>query len=244
MNRDWHGIIGQIQPDLTVEGGDSACWMGHWLYLNDGACPRTDWTTKKYVDWFQVRPGAFVRHPDPAMTYHGFGAYYNGPYDGVISRDQYHGVLAVCIKGHHKDVLWCCIRHHMRWGMLFMYNTRINGQPPTQSKWKWPDFTFMDIWALYIRGLRAWPLYPLLLVFDLQLLLASAVIRTEPVEKDDIINHLIKVIIAKDIMPTPLSFLARLALSRSQVEVKLKKYWCEWRQGCDIVPLYLKKLFS
>lgn len=244
MNRDRHGIIGQIQPDGSIEGGDSACWMGHWLYLNDGKCPDTDWDASKFIKEFEVSFGAYVRHPDPSLSYDGFAAYYKNPWDGVISRDQYHGVLAAIIAAKDYSALFRAFLHHGAWAWLFMYNTRINGQNPSQAKWKMPDLTLFDMWALYIRGagLLGWLFYPLLTLFDVHLFLSTVFVNMEPKEKDDVINHTIKMIIAKDKKPTLFSWLAWKVLNKEKLMEKLKIYWCGWRDGCEIVKKYEERV--
>lgn len=246
MNRDQYGIIGQIQEGGWVEGGDSACWMGHWLYLNGGKCPDTDWDTAKYIKNFEVSFGAYVRHPYYHPIHNRFGSYYRNPWDGIISRDQYHGVLAALIVGKHYKALFRAFLHHGAWLWLFTYNTRINGQNPWngEAKWKWPDLTLFDIWALYIRG-SGWLgylLYPLLCIFDIHLLLSTLVVNAEPVKKDDVINHTLKLIISKDRLPTPISWLALKLLNKEKLIEKLKVYWCNWRDNCDFVPLYEKRI--
>lgn len=244
LNRDVFGIIGQIQGDGSIESGDSACWQGHWFYLNGGVDPETGRTASEFIRLFEVMPGAYVRHPVPNQTYNGFGAYYAGPYDGVISRDQYHGVLAGIISSGDSNALWRAFKHHGYWLWLFTYNTRVNGEKPETAPWKWPDLTLFDIWAIYIRGFNAWYLYPALLVADLQLLFASVAIKLEPVEKDDVINHTFKLILARERLTTPWSWLATRVLGREHLKAKLNKYWCEWRDNCAFVPLYLKRLFD
>lgn len=90
MNRDQYGIIGQIQPDGGIEGGDSACWNGHYTYYT-GDDPID------FVKTFEVSPGGYVRHPYPDATNNRFGAYYKNTklYRGafVLKKAEKGGVL-------------------------------------------------------------------------------------------------------------------------------------------------------
>lgn len=234
MNRDEHGIIGQIQADGSVEGGDAACWMGHWLYLSKEKFP--------YTRVFSAGFGAYVRHPVPERTNEGFGAYYNGPWDGVISRDQLTGVLAGIIA----EKKWIegvkVIIHHMAWLMLFSYNTRKNGAFPGSTPWKWPDLTGPDIWAMEIRacGPFGWWLWPLVFVFDLHTVFNTLLHRFQ--KKTDPINFAMKLIVGKNHMATPFSVISFVICDKEKLIHELRDYWCEWRDGCDIVPLYVGEL--
>jgi hypothetical protein len=234
MNRDEHGIIGQIQADGSIEGGDAACWMGHWTYLTKEKFP--------YTRVFSAGFGAYVRHPVPARTIKGFGAHYSNPWDGVISRDQLTGVLAGIIA----EKKWLeglkLIIHHMAWLMLFSYNTRKNGQAPGETPWKWPDITGPDIWAM---ELRACPplgilLYPLLCVFDLHTLLNTLLHRYQ--KKTDPINYAMKLITGWNHLPTPISVVAYMICNKKKLILELTEYWCGWRDGCDIVSFYVGEL--
>ena len=92
---DKWGVIGQIQDDGSVEGGDALNWMGHWSYHED----IPNWPSERIVDFFEVaRGGGYVRHFDPAQTYYGFGSYYKNPYNGCISRDQMPGLIGMLVK--------------------------------------------------------------------------------------------------------------------------------------------------
>ena len=234
MNRDKDGIIGQIQTDGSVEGGDSACWMGHWTYLTGESF--------EYEKFFSVGFGAYVRHPQPKRTYFGFGAYYAHPWDGVISRDQLTGVIAGLIAEKNRLAVLKIIIHHMAWLFLFTYNTRKNGLDPKEADWKWPDFTFMDIWAIELRGLGAfaWVFFPALCIFDL-FLLAKVLWHRWRISSDPI-NFTMKVLIGYEQAPSPISWLAFKLLNRPKLIKELENYWCGWRDGCDILPYYERKL--
>lgn len=234
MNRDSDNIIGQIQPDGSIEGGDSACWMGHWLYLSREKFP--------YTSVFSTGFGAFVRHPEKERTNNGFGAYYSHPWDGVISRDQLTGILAGVIAEKKRWMALKIILHHACWLWLFSYNTRKNGADPKKTAWKWPDLTGPDMWALEIRALGSisWLLWPVLLVLDLYIVLATIFDFFH--DSKDPINFVIRLIIGVEHTPTLFSLLAFKIANKDKLILELNDYWCGWRDGCDIVPLYIGKL--
>lgn len=249
MNRDKYGIIGQIQrpgSKIKVEGGDSLTWMGHWLYLNDGVDPggKTVTNTKQYIDFFEVAPGAFVRHPDPELTNNGFGAYYKNPYNGCITRDQLTGALAALIKGGHSDAMWRVIKHSMYRGMLFTYNTIKNGADPATADWQVPDIMFMDIWAMMIRGMGVWRwiLYPLLVVLDLHMLINTIFTNFFDRKNNDQINQVVKLLVGIDYAPTPVSLLSWWLSDKALLLGALERYWTGWRDTPEFMSLYDRRL--
>lgn len=245
MNRDKYGIIGQVQPEGWIEGGDSVCWMGHWLYLNGGVDPegKTVTNVDSFIKFFEVSFGAYVRHPDPEMTYNGFGAHYANPWNGCITRDQLTGILAALVVGKKYTAMLRLIVHHMAWLMLFSYANIKNGRDPKIAPWKLGDPTVFDIWATQIRGLGpvAWLLWPLLCILDLHILISTVWTNYEPDTENDVINHTAKLMIAKEHKPTPLSWLAWKLCDKKGLLRKLKLYWAGWRANPEYVELYEKK---
>jgi hypothetical protein len=161
-------------------------------------------------------PGLIRRYPDPA--------YWGGQSDR-LSRDQCVPNIAAMAYLPRKakvnpDIhLWKFLLAHLRYGgLLFTTNTRKNwAWPPgdprydaTKYKWKLPDLTFGSFHALYIRSFGAWPLYPMLLILDLDLL-GSAIVKCfikDPTNNDDV-NHLMVQYQSELTMPTPWSKLAK-----------------------------------
>jgi len=249
MNRDSNGIIGQIQADGSIEGGDSACWNGHWLYLNDGKDPGGNVVTdvESYVDFFEVEPGAYVRHPVPSESINRFGAYYKNPWNGCISRDQLTGILAALNKHDKPGPILRLMLHHSLKLFLFTYNTVRNGQDPETAEWKMPDITLMDIWALELRALGnavRWLkpiLYPVLTILDIHMLLNTLYFNYFNKDEDNI-NHAIKLIIGKENNPTIISKLTFKLCNKIKLINTIKSYWCNWRDNCNFAPMYEKKL--
>lgn len=244
MHRDKYNIIGQIQEDgVTVEGGDSVCWMGHWIYLNNNS----DWSVEDFISTFEVAPGGWVRHPHKEQTYHGFGAFYKGPWQGVISRDQLTGILAGLMKAKSAGPILRLIKQHSKRLFLFSYNTIHNGAPPEQTKWKLPDLTLFDIWAMELRALGnvvKWlkpVLYPILTILDLHMLVNTMLVNKDPSEEDRI-NYAIKLITSNRHNPTLISKLSYKLCNKVNLLTSIKKYWCGWRDNCEFYPLYEKAL--
>lgn len=234
LTKDKYGILGQIQPDGSIEGGDSACWMGHYVYYTGEAYP--------YVKTFERGFGAYVRHPHKDATYSGFGSYYKHPWDGVMSRDQLTGVIGALIRQKERMALLRLILHHACWLFLFTYNTRKNGPDPKETPWKWPDLTFMDFWATYLRGfgILSWLLWPLLTVLDLHGLCNT--LLTNRSKDPDQINYALKLMISREFVPTPVSWLSAKLLDVKHVSSLIKTYWSGWRQQNDMFVLFKQKM--
>lgn len=230
-----NGELGQIQLDGSLEMGDSANWTGHWVYLTDA----TNWA---YTDLYEVGFGAYVRHPDPKLTNNGFGSYYKNPWAGCISRDQMTGILAALIGTKNRLAVIRLILHHSLRLFLFSYNTIHNGSTEKDRWWKLPDLTLFDIWALEIRALGplGWILYPLLLVLDIHIFLASffhnKTFSTDP------ISFAIKLIISREKMPTPLSILAFKICDKVKLSQEVTHYWSFWRKMKDMPKPYMERL--
>jgi len=236
VNRDRHNIIGQIQSDGSVEGGDSVNWMGHWLYLNDGKDKFFD--IDLFIKTFKVGFGAWVRHPDPEMTNSGFGAHYKNPWNGCISRDQITGILGALIQAGKKWEISQIMIHHMAWLMLFSYNNIRNGD--AEKKWKWPDPMLISIWALCLRGVFGRLAWPLLCILDFHLFFST--IHENADTNPDSISYAMRLMISEKYVPTPTSKWAAKILDRKELLEELKSYWCGWRDNCEFLPLYEKKL--
>lgn len=239
IKKDGAGIVGQPKqgyPD-GIEGGDSLNWQGHYYFLRN--FPNKRLLAAAYVADFESPrfPGLYVRHPNPKATKHGFGAYCEGNFRGCESRDQMTGKLCFLSLVGPSKALLRTFKQHLCRGLLFANNTIRNGEDPRNHRPKLPDLTGPDIWSLYIRGFRLWPLYPLLIIFDLHLFLTAVL---QNFKKDpDIISHVIKVLTAQTILPTPLGWLAAKVLSQEHVLTKLLKYWGGFRQQPGMYQLYV-----
>lgn len=227
---DERNILGQKEANGKFGGGDSLSWHGGLTML--GA------STRNFFRIFGLPNGGLRRHPNE-----GYSAYYKGPYDGRITRDQLSGALAAIVSQRDSQALWLVFKHHMYWLLLFSYSTRPNG---SMGKWKWPDITFFNVWQLYVRGLinrfpiLKWPLFPALCGLDVHLVLDSLVMRYN--DDSHIISHLNRLLPAVENTPTPISWLAFKLLPNSFIRDNLDRYWCGWRDNCFMVGLYMKKI--
>lgn len=238
---DQYGVMGQLQDDGSVEGGDAVNWTGHLIYFSD---VQPTWNRDyDQLRFFNCSFGAFVRHPDAANTYNGFGAYYRNPWDGVISRDQLTGIIGGVIRSKDAGLLLKMILHHMCWLMLFAYNTRINGQNPEKSRWKWPDLTLFDIWSMYLRGFGVISLlfYPILMILDLHLLINTILVNKS--EEDDKISYAMKLCVSVEFTPTIVSLIAREIVDGDKLLGSIKRYWSGWRQQPEM-PQYYEATFK
>ena len=241
FTRDKYGLLGQIQGDGSVEGGDSACWNGHYVYL-------TGDNSIDYVKTFEVSFGGYVRHPDPACTNNGFGAYYSSPWGGVISRDQMAGIIAALFKVGDKGAILRHLAHRACSLFLFSYNTIKNGRKPSEARRKLSDLTLFDVWATELRlvGTLLGPLkhvlYPVLCVLDLHQLLATVLFaNTHPMNKDPI-NYTLRLLISQDYQPTFISRLSWKLCDRVRLLARHFNYWCGWRKNCGMYDLYKERL--
>lgn len=197
---------------------------------------------KRYLDnlnRLEVNWGNYRRHIDSTMWYF---------YPNRMSRDQWTpnaiAVGLLDIEDHRKRMFW----GHGKRLWFFTTNTRNNGvYPPGNPKydaatqdysWKLPDLTVLSAWGYYIRAYKAYPLYPLLLVFDVEMFANSLIwlydFRTNPTNTD-ILNHTSSLIQARKSMPTPFSWLARKILSVDTVLSKLTAYFSVSGPRIDLV---------
>jgi hypothetical protein len=169
-------------------------------------------------------PGWLRRWPDPTSW---------AGMSNRFSRDQ--AIPNVIAMGElaKKPALIRFMKNHLRRALLFATNTRENGVMPaavtlnllqriqfcfgwrpSQPTYAWapPDITTLGFWSLYIRAFRAWPLYPLMLIFDIDFVVTALIkvlsYAKTPTNNDDI-NFINCILQAEHSMPTPWSKLAK-----------------------------------
>ena len=185
---------------------------------------------KANLDQLECCPGNYRRHTDPNMWYSDCDR---------MSRDQWTpnaiAVGMLNIDDHRKRMFL----GHLKRGLLFTTNVRHNWVYPPEHpkydpnsdltyKWKLPDITILACWGYYIRSYKAWYLYPLLLLLDIDLLINSLIwlYKFKHVPKDtDILNHTNSLLQAKWTMGTPISWLARKILKLDKVQDCLNRYF-------------------
>lgn len=90
------------------------------------------------------------------------------------SRDQMLPWIRAC--GLAKVHRWPLFKYCIRRLCLFAFNTNVNHEWPATTK-KLPDFMGLQGIADWVRAWRAWPLYPLLVILDLEVLASTALIK-------------------------------------------------------------------
>lgn len=219
MFLDSYAIIAQQDGD----GGDSLhregmYAFGKWLRhdQNAGIYWIEDLPTRRepatIMSRFEVRPGIYVRHPDPSR-------WYSNP--DTTSRDQVVPVIAYC--GAYQDYarLWRLFKATAG-RAFFAQNTLRIGDGEVERKV--PD-TMIAFIGLFIRagGWYTAPLYPLLFLTD-AIDLVGTVFNTIPLHWDesrfqlrwaesrdvDDNNTIIAHLVAARFKPTPLSWLNRM----------------------------------
>lgn len=183
------------------DGGDSCAYGCALMYVDIIKAQAHIIPKDNYLNQLEVAPGRYCRHPDPAK-------WYSNP--DTLSRDQMTPLLVLL--GLTKDVprLKRLFWSHLKRGLLFAWNTRMNGAAPGTPKyaWKFPDITGPEIWATWIRSFRLYPLYPLLVAFDVQTLIGAIQDRYFPSTTIQM-NQTLLTDFSTRIMPTPTSLLAR-----------------------------------
>lgn len=209
------------QPPPEYDGGDTAqregmFMFGAFMLFNMGLMDANEmfFIQDRYAKVCDTlndpnHPGFLRRFPDPS---------YWGSYSDRFSRDQAipnviaMSYLATKAQRDPSKHLWKFFLRHLKYSaLLFMDNTRANAAP-ADAPWKLPDLTLLSFHSLYIRSFRAWPLYPLMLIFDLDLLVNSLIKilyydRTST--NNDDLNHLMCLYQSELHMPTPWSKLAK-----------------------------------
>ncbi len=165
------------------------------------------------MDKLHVYPGIFVRHS--------WTGYWASDWDRM-SRDQFQAmIIAAGYFGGSYD-LRRITRGHLSRGFLRTTNTRNNAATKENHGKFWDgelrdyspqtrDFTTLEIWSNFIRSFRAWYLYPLLILLDLELFFGAIIWRFAP--KNNIaMNHTLSQLQSMDRFPTPVSWLARMIM--------------------------------
>ena len=196
------------------KGGDSCQRVGmYWsLFAMISKPNQVNWAVNKtYLEQMKlhhVSDGVMVRHPNLEWDTSDFDR---------MSRDQLQPII-IAAGYWSKLELNKITKGHLKRGFLFTNNTRQNGATKRNHgtngysyTWKFPDPTLFEIWGNFIRAYRAWYLWPLLLLFDLELLGGAFKWRFFP-KHNIAMNHTLSLFQAIDRYPTPLSWLARVIM--------------------------------
>lgn len=234
INRDSYGAVGHLYPGIGIEGGDSASWTGHLVFFTD-----EDFD----FDFFEVAWGGYVRHPIYHPVLNRGGSYYKDAWNANMSRDQLTGVIGARIRKKDYGALLRIIGHSALRGFIFAYNTVQNGLIPEEAPWKVPDLMLFDMWATILRGFgkASYLLHNLFVLLDLQMLLAT-IFFTNRSEKDDQINYAMKLLISREFVPTPTSWISQKILNRDRIISNINRYWGPWRRNEGMRIFYQKAI--
>jgi len=218
MNRyidQWGLIVQDLNGYSKGDAGDACHKTSHLAIANYLNGQQLHSSFQRLIEVQKATP--FVRHPDSSKWY---------SRTDRMSRDQsFPYVIALALLANFGMLFHFFIRHALHL-FLFTWNYYPNYVMPgdTDYKRKMPDITLFEFFNVYIRGFRLYPLYPLLLIGDLEML-GSCLIKRYDSDKD-VCNSLASVLLAKEIMPTPLSYLARKIL-KPVAQRKLDDYFRE-----------------
>ena len=238
---DKYGLLGRLQRDGSLDGGDSLHKTSHYgVYtaLAHTALFRTA------VLNCEVSQGVWVRNPDKTK-------WYSNP--NTTSRDQTKAVLCYLGINGFTLALGRLFRQHLKRLLLFTTNTRNNGSYPTLEeynshyqekpwdgyKWKIPDITLFEVWALYIRGFRCRILYPFLIICDLESLIGAILGKYNG--NVDLANDLGAYLLSQQVMDTPVMWLAR-KIAKPYLYQRLETYFTN--EGEPPLHEYIKPLIE
>jgi hypothetical protein len=245
--------LDQYEMITTIEkdGGDSAFHEGHYYSMleltgNLGYSALVDYSIT--ATQLQNDEGNIRRHPDESKWY--------GDWDRG-SRDQSIPLLISFFLTGSMRAARNFFKAHLKRALLFATNNRRNGSTAENHgkeyypgrfrdySWKPADITGPVFWSIYIRGFRNKLLYPLLLIFDLFLLVNTITFNISPREPN---QHLLLLFFSKRSFPTPFSYIAYKLLNKEKVKNELRSYWYSTSHGNGywrpyfIGQLYLDKL--
>jgi len=157
-----------------------------------------------------------------------------------MSRDQLTPMI-IAAGYWDKEELRKIAKGHLKRGFLFTNNTRRNGANKINHgklvageirnyDWKIPDPTGPSIWSNFIRAYNFWPLYPLLLLFDIELFVNSILWRY--FRKDNIaMNYTLTLLQANDRMPTPWGWLSRKIMPVKKLIKLIGEHFTDFGHG-------------
>ena len=263
-NIDSFGVIAQ-GPGDNRDGGDTTQREGMFMcamqyHLKAGRIAQADFDQmaaryKGIIDNLTYGFGwSLRRHPDKNKWYYE---------SNCMSRDQMTPNL-VALGFCHKMLLFKMLICNAARGMLFTTNTRQNGaypkDQPTMSLWqrikfavglydpgiscyywKLPDFTDFSIWGLYIRGLNLFPLWPLLVLLDIEMALSATFTwyntKKGTASNDQLTEQMI-LLQANYRLPTPVSKLAMWIYKKTNPMNSLNAYFAPAGNGPALNQVY------
>lgn len=247
---DIEGMLGKVDgysekflPNLDgtndVDGGDTSFLMGsYYLALNMMSKARPLYLfssmTHQEDNFKRLRHSFTVyrRHPDPAKWYSDRYRFSRDQQKTVIAAESYN-------PASWRRVLPFMLRHAMR---LFLFDAKLkdNGN----DNWKFPTLTGPTIWASYVRYLiNMWGsvfylLYPLLIIFDIELLVNLWIKSTIDKDDNDVLNHIAYSVWFHQVAPTPWTYLNLKLMDTANFLDRLNKYFDDGRNPYFVAEMW------
>lgn len=243
LNLDKYGLPCRLEANGVLEGGDSGHNAFTLLYINPLALPRH--TVLQHL----TSPDGWPRRsPDESK-------WYGRP--KRCSRDLLTPALiftAVYAHQRFMQYFWACSKHlwcfsnnvkpNFRYDTPSEHAALSTPDVPFEPQWKLPDLLGPDVWSIFIRGLmlqKSWAmiLWPLLLILDLQGLLAALLFAYKPAL--DARNLTLKLHFAAFHYRTPVSALTWFIYGLCQPWKQHTAFWTQ--PGEPRIDLHINRLF-
>lgn len=235
---DKNGWLMQVQEDESLEGGDSASFSAHRLYLDPKTTP---YYVHRFHKFYHNGELGYCRYPEKREIYK-WTAFYASPWEGVMSRDQLTPILCLMIKHRIMKENLKFLFHHALSLFLFTYNTIHNGSKPPFKYSKIPDPTGPSFWALELR-LFGWVFWPIYFILDFYNLLV-VMHWNKNTFGDDHITLGINIITTYETYPTPISKLTFRLWDKKKFIRMMWSYWSTWRKQPGLYYLYKNKILA
>lgn len=220
---DEYGLPCQVEGNHTFGGGDTANRIGLIGVANyfakgihtagvEADQEQGNAMVTSMLSKIEVKSGIMVRHPEP-------NEWWSQP--RFFSRDQQSAVVIGAGLTGNLDLVRRLMKQHLkRFG--FYQNFQINKTDVDgKKKLVQGDIASPEHFSFYVRALKQRCAYPLLLLGDVFTLINSLVIVYKSIRNADDtsndLNHICALLLAKKVMPTPISWLAR------KIYVKFRK---------------------
>lgn len=229
---------GLLDKLASPDGGDTCQRMGMYFslkgmiikgMLRQEIAELSKWY-QETMEKLHPHSGVLLRHSNPD---------YDASDWDRMSRDQLQPMVIAAGYWSKSELNKLTIGHLKR-GFLFTNNTRQNGATKRNHgtdnysyAWKLPDLTGPEIWGNFIRSHSAWYLWPLLWIFDLELLGGAIKWRWFP-KHNIAMNQALSQLQAIDRLPTPISWLASKVMPMPKYIALIHDHFDDFGVGQDM----------
>ncbi len=270
--RDFISKTGMIQQKLG-DGGDTAqrmgmYWIGQELRVKVGLKRFTVLDVASIADPIRALEGMMIMAKfsiDPGLECPNSPGNYRRTNDESqrhsacdrLTRDQATGIAALMLAGttYYSDTLVVLVRAKCKafaWNMLKRFWFTNN-----KSSHAWEkndprvgtsrrDFGGFSLMGMCIRCLNWWVLWPLVCVFDSELVFSAVRYRYFN-NRSDVLNHVVRCCIAGNVLPTPSAWLANQINNPDNLYIRMRRYFDarywnsienEWDEGPPMYDVY------